>query len=340
MAVKKATPRKDFVDAKFKADPSKTRAQWAAIWDEENARKTTSVGNVADLLAKVERYFPAYAYLLKNESVFGGDVAQALADAVKGSWEATRFEGALQATKYFTNTGTAAKSFDAKNPTDQQSEIDTSKQFVYANFGASGLDDATVTGLAKTIARRGLNAVGAKQFVFQSIFTADAGGTLSRKASLESGDGALLRQLAKGYNYKVTDAELQGILSGQPDRFGVVSTKESLVAKMKAQAVGANPHLKAQIDAGSTLEDITSTYRSYAAKILEQDEDQVDMFSGPMLDAWSSTGTDGKSRQLGLGEWMAKLKSDARFGYQYTKQANKDALDLGTTIARAFGKVQ
>jgi hypothetical protein len=44
--------------------------------------------------------------------------------------------------------------------------------------------------------------------------------------------------------------------------------------------------------------------------------------------------------QMALGDWVAKLKSDPRYGYQNTKAANRDAQSLGLTIAKAFGKVR
>jgi hypothetical protein len=43
---------------------------------------------------------------------------------------------------------------------------------------------------------------------------------------------------------------------------------------------------------------------------------------------------------MSLSNWETMIKSDRRYGYQYTKQANKDATDLGLLIARAFGEVQ
>jgi uncharacterized protein YjdB len=43
---------------------------------------------------------------------------------------------------------------------------------------------------------------------------------------------------------------------------------------------------------------------------------------------------------MGLGDWVTKLKSDESFGWQFTKQANQQATDIGLTLARAFGKVK
>jgi hypothetical protein len=54
------------------------------------------------------------------------------------------------------------------------------------------------------------------------------------------------------------------------------------------------------------------------------------------LDAFGSKDTG----QMSLGDWVAKLKSDQRFGFQNTRQANQDATGIGLAIAKAFGKVK
>jgi hypothetical protein len=68
---------------------------------------------------------------------------------------------------------------------------------------------------------------------------------------------------------------------------------------------------------------------------LEQTPDQINMFDGPYLQAFGSQ----ESGQLSLTDWTKRVKSDPSFGWQYTKQANQQATDIGLTLARAFGKV-
>jgi hypothetical protein len=107
--------------------------------------------------------------------------------------------------------------------------------------------------------------------------------------------------------------------------------REQLQAKWK----GAMPHLRDQFDAGLTLDQIGSSYKSYASQLLEMPEDQINMFEGPYLQAFDN----GEGGQLSLSQWIEKVKTDSRFGWQYTKQANQQATDIALTLARAFGKV-
>lgn len=268
-------PRKAYIDAQIKAGSTKTRAELGREYDDQQAKKATTVANPADLKAKVDRYLPAYSFLLDPNGIFGPDVAQVLADAVAQNYDATRFEGALAATNYFKTATPEQKAFAKK-----QLPVD--------------------------------------------------------KARISS-EAMAIKQLAKSYNYAISDAELQAVLTGAPmPGTGKPVSQDELLNKMKASAKGVLPHLSSQIDAGLSLKDISENYKQYAAQILERDPNQIDMFQGPFLDAFGNA----EKGQMSLGDWVAKLKSDPRYGYQNTKAANRDAQSLALTIAKAFGKVR
>jgi hypothetical protein len=199
------------------------------------------------------------------------------------------------------------------------------------------LDDATLTELARNVARNGLSGLGEQQAVYNTVFRLQQERPAQAQRALEGQQADRIRQLAKAYNYRVTDQQIQSILTGTPEATtGLVLTEDGLRERMQKAVKGAMPQLADQIDAGLTLEDIGSNYRRYAANLLEKSEDQIDMFSGPYLDAFGNK--DGG--QLSLGEWSQKVKSDPRFGWQFTNQANVLAGDIALTIARAFGKVR
>jgi hypothetical protein len=267
-------PRKAYIDAQIKAGSVKTRAELGREYDEQQAKKATTVADPADLKAKVDRYLPAYSFLLDPNSVFGKDVAQVLADAVAQGYDVTRFEGALAGTNYF------------KTATPEQ----------------------------KAFAKRQLPA---------------------GKAQITSEANAL-KELARSYNYVLSDGELQAVLTGAPNPATAAPvSRDDLLNKMKLSAKGVLPHLSEQIDNGLSLKDIGENYKQYAAQILERDPSQINMFDGPFLDAFGNKETG----QMALGDWVSKLKSDPRYGYQNTKAANRDAQSLALTIAKAFGKV-
>lgn len=275
MADKTPNPRKEYIDAKIKAGTTKTRAELGQEYDEQQSRKATSTANPADLKAKVDRYFPAFSYLLDPNGIFGSDVPQVLANAVAQNYDSTRLEAELNTTNFF------------KTATPEQ------KAFVKKKLPSS-------------------------------------------KASIST-EAVSLRELAKSYNYTISDAELQAVLTGAPNPITKVPmSQDELLNKMKLSAKGMFPHLSQQIDNGLSLDDIGKTYKSYAAQILEKDANSIDMFSGPFVAAFDN----GKGQQMSLTEWMSKLKSDPRYGYQHTQQANQDATNIGLALAKAFGKVK
>ena len=96
------------------------------------------------------------------------------------------------------------------------------------------------------------------------------------------------------------------------------------------------PHLSNAIDAGVTLEDLGYQYQQNAAKLLEVAPNAIDMGSTIYAKAFGSS----KDPMMSTGEWEAYLKGNPDAGWQYTKQANQQATDIGLTLARAFGKVQ
>ena len=153
--------------------------------------------------------------------------------------------------------------------------------------------------------------------------------------ALEGGDADAIRQSARTYGYKVSDAELQAALTGGMYN-GVAVTKDSILQKAQKAAKGAYGHLADQIDAGLSLEDIFSNYRNYAADALEIDPNQIDFTKDSK---WARAFGTKETGQMSLTDWISTVKSDPSFGWQFTKQANQQATDIGLTLARAFGKV-
>jgi hypothetical protein len=88
-----------------------------------------------------------------------------------------------------------------------------------------------------------------------------------------------------------------------------------------------------------TLSDLAYDYQRTAADLLELTPDQIDMSKGKFNLALK-TGEGGKERMMSTSEWIQTIKSDADFGWQYTKQANDQATNAALNIAKAFGKVR
>ena len=313
--------------------------------DRRRGRKEVSMDQVAEA---IQQFFPNYtAQWLSENGVahFGQDMIDLFRRvAAPGSvFDLTTAEGQeriraeIRKTVYWQTTLTAAKNFDQLAEVDRVNTLERTKQRLAQTYGNIGLDDTTLNELALNVARNGLTGLGEQQAVYNTVFRVAPDRPAQAQRALEGIDADRIRSLGRAYNFDVTNEQIQSILTGTPERTtGLVLTEDGLRERMQKAVKGAMPQLAEQIDAGLTLEDISRNYKRYAASLLEKSEDEIDMFQGPYLDAFGNR----EQGQLSLGEWAQKVKSDPRFGWQFTNQANRQASDIALTIARAFGKVQ
>jgi hypothetical protein len=246
-----------------------------------------------------------------------------------------RIQQEIRGTNYWQTTISATKNFDQLVDADKQNLITQTKSRIANTYGDLGLSDQLLNEVATTVARTGLTGLGEKQAVYNATFKTTSNQPQTGRA-LSGADADRIRKIGRAYSFKVSDDQVQSILTGTPEAgSGQVLTEEGLRQRLQKYAKGAYPQLAEQIDAGLSLEDIGGNYRRYAADLLERSEDEIDMFSGPYLKAFGSK--DGG--QLSLTDWVTTIKSDPTFGWQFTKQANQQSTDIALTLARAFGKV-
>jgi hypothetical protein len=310
----------------------------------------TAKFKVGDWQAVLQDQYPGYSkdWIAANAtSHFGQDFINLMVEASKPNGKylgltteasVNAFKKDLKQTNYWRTTETSAKRFDESIDVDRQRLINNKKLEIASAYGDVSFDDATLTQLATNAARLGLTGSGLQQAVYSGALKPGAGGSRTALAGrvLQGADADRIRGIGRGWNTKITDAQVQAILTGQADpSTGIVLTEDGLREQLQAKWKGALPHLRDQFDAGLNLDQIGSSYRSYAAQLLETPEDQINMFEGPYLQAFDN----GQGSQLSLSQWVEKVKTDPRFGWQFTKAANQQATDIGLTLARAFGKV-
>ena len=269
---------------------------------------------------------------------FGQDFMDILNDATLSEEEQ---KARLKSTKYFTAATDKQYFFDTQRTGVQDDLVATARRAITTDYADVGLSETDLVDLSKTVARSGLTGTGLKQAVYQYAFRRAAAApamTDTKMATnvLQGADADALRQSARAYGYAVSDAEVQAALTGGMYN-GVAVSSESILQKAQKAAKGAYGHLSDQIDSGLSLDDIFSNYRRYAANVLELDESQIDFTKDPK---WQSAFGTKESGQMGLGDWVKKLKSDKSFGWQYTKEANDQAVDIAAMIARTFGKAK
>ena len=321
-----------------------TPANRKTVRDQIKAGKAKPVDENA-WIETFNKDYPAYSDWTTDQvvSYFGQDFVDIIKSTVESGVEYSNEElkALLKNTTYFNSVSDKQYKFDTLRDGEQTALIETSKRAIVDEFGDVGLSETDLAEIAKTAARSGLTGTGLKQTVYQYAFrkggmaTAPTSPAMATRA-LEGSDADAIRKSARAYGYQVSDAEVEAALTGGMYN-GLAVSKDSILEKAQKAAKGKYFHLADQIDAGLSLDDIFGTYKKYAATLLEFDENEIDYLSDPK---WSDAVGSQDTGQLSLTDWTQKIKSDAKFGWQFTKQANDQATDVALTLARAFGKVQ
>jgi hypothetical protein len=250
------------------------------------------------------------------------------------------FESRISATSYVRDTIAAQRAFQLQAPTEKENTIKERMKTLSAAYGDLQLTDEQLRSISTTALMRGYTDGSIS--LSHLIYSETSKTTEGMKAVAEGADAAKLLAIAKSYGWKPSNL-MERIKSTLTGSYGVdaesadnTQSVESFTQAAKKQAIGLYPHLKEQIDAGSTLDDIFGGYRSLTSSLLELPESAVDV-SNPL---YAQALGNMEKGQMSLADWEIKVKTDPRMGYNKTKQANLDAQTIGLSLARMFGKVK
>lgn len=316
--VAKNKEREKYINDQIAAGSNKSRTALGKEYDEEQRLKKLPWDQ------KVQELFGAYAYLLNPNNVFGADVTNVLRQAAEQEWSAERFQAAIQNTEYFKTSSAAVQSFDKLQAGEQASRINKTRDLINSRFGAIFKNDRDLIDVATTATRRGLTDDALINYVYSEAFTRQSGTVASTK------DTDAIRQAGEKYFVKVPLATERAVLTGQ-------MTEEDFLKTLRNDAVVQYPHLADLIERGYSLSDIAAPYKRVAAQTLDLNETDIDFTSPKFMRALDQT-KDGRRRTV--SEWQSELRTNSEYGFQFTQQANQDAVNIGLAIARAFGKVR
>ena len=275
--------------------------------------------------------YPHLSYIFENPETFGQDVVNLLRRADKEQWEPQRFASALVKTNYWQTTVAAAKNFDAAPEADKQTKIDNTLREIRGVTDVANIDEAELNTFARDMARRGITGDNLRTLTYQLAFKKGAETEAAQRA-LYTQEAADMRRMAKMYGAVLDDTQIEGYLTQGKKATDLQAMYRE---KLKAQY----PHLASQLDADMTFEDIISDYRQVAAQVLDTDAASIDFSKPEFLESVAMRDEKGNTRQMSLGEWRTKLKTDDRYGYANTSQAKQTANQLAFSLAQAFGRI-
>ena len=291
---------------------------------------------VNEMIAKAKELYPEFAFFFEDDAAgFGAEIKDLLIKAALNNYELPKFKAAYTNTKYFIDTSKSIRDWNASTRASKQTNVDLTRAFIQDNYGDLVTDSTVLDEIATGATRLGLKDTQLRNYVFSVASTKPA-----KTNIFESSEADRIKKLAADYGYNLSQSELQSVLTGTAEKGQTVAlTEKQLQERAKLALLGEMPHLKTQIDAGLTLNNIFKNYQSVAAEELELDPNSVSVLDPKFRNALSKKDNSGQVRQLSLSEWRDELRTNNVYGYRFTKKANQDATDIGLSIARAFGKV-
>jgi hypothetical protein len=97
------------------------------------------------------------------------------------------------------------------------------------------------------------------------------------------------------------------------------------------------PTLSSGFDRGLSFSDLTDPYAQLASQILEIPATQVNFADPKWAKAFTGLGQNGDAKPMSYGEYADYLRSDPRFGYEYTDDAKNRAFTVVNRLAELFG---
>lgn len=314
-----------------------TPANRKTLQEEYKKSKVPTLG--ADWEQQFIAKYPELGAFL-TDPIFGTDVKEIIKTAVQNQWflypetATAKIKTLIANTEYGRVSSAKQEAFDKKSQADKNFEIQDQVSTLKKTYGSLGLSDADWQEIGRTAARNGESNELTQQKLFQYVYKQS--GTSDYEAVLKQVNASKLAQdVRKQYaNYMISPDEdaVKAYATGE-------KTIEDIRREAMVQAKHFYPGLADLIDQGVSVKTVADQYASFAGDILEMPSSSINMMDPKFRVAFDAR--DPKNpRTMSIGEWQTLLKTDPNYGWQYTKTANQQALDIGTTIARAFGKVE
>ena len=252
--------------------------------------------------------------------------------AVKGQWEASKFQAEVRDTKWWKSSSDSARKFltlQAGDPATAKQQLD---QMIVKITQASGSLGGPTD--AKTLRKLALQAImngwSDGQIRWNLAKKIDLGGD---KRPGEAGEN--YDKLA-GYAYDM-GIKMSDWWLGEASRQVVAGSKsmQDFEDEIRRNAKGTYSSWAKQIDAGQTVADLASPYFQSMASILELPAGSVNLFDPTINKALHAKDAQGKSVIKPIWQFENDLRNDTR--WRKTKNAQDSAMQITRQVLSDFG---
>ncbi len=285
-----------------------------------------------------------YAYLLDPK--FEG-VPDLLRKAVQQEWFKSeegkaQFVQELKKTPYGLNTTRNQQGFDVKTPAEKQLSVQAQIDKIRGEYGEIQFDQATLEEVAGVAARNGASDIELGRLVYRAAFkrgsvAPDFTTPVAAKTALGGEDADRIRAIYRAYGQRPDDTQISRILAQETDpASGVVMTEDMLRNNLRDIAKVSYAPFAELLERGISVETIFSPYQQIAARVLEKAPDQVALLDESGLPTQFASALMGE-KPMSLTDWITKLKSDDKYGWQFTNEAKQQASNLVMDLEKKFG---
>lgn len=263
------------------------------------------------------------------------DVARLLEQAMAEGWTQDKFIAEFMNTAWFRSNAESFRSAAIARTADP-AEFDASKKKLVEKIQRQAIKNGVIVdaGDADRLAESLLDEYWGRS-VPDDVLDARLGAVTAMSRvfggkTMSAADS--LRQMAYSMGVKFDpsyfDAAAKSIVAG-------ASTIEQWEQSIKDAAKSRFPMFAAQIDAGMTVDQVTSPYKQTMSALLELPVGSIGL-DDPMLSrAFGSVDKDGKPSVMGLWDFEKSLRNDPRWGF--TKNARAELDSVGRKVLQDFG---
>lgn len=195
----------------------------------------------------------------------------------------------------------------------------------------------TVSGGIATTTGEGLNQEDMFR-IMSEVITPSVKGTkfedIAKSGGLIASQVVDIKEYARDYGIQLsTEDALNKVLSGF--KVGGSLDKRStadLRTTIRETAKSFYANLAPQIDAGVSIRDISKQFAAQKARILELNEDSIDLFDNDIQEAVRNNGKPGV---MSMTDYLIKLRRDPR--WSKTQNAREEAANYANNILQSFG---
>ena len=254
--------------------------------------------------------------------------------ALQNNWSVERTMVAIQNTPWFRDHSAAQRQFlelQASDPQQLQRKIQQTADDLRQSATALGVPVTNFMQLAQSVVFNGLDATEQTQALVRGFHY--HGQSLTGQVGT---DIDALKGLASNYavemdNHQLTDmAKRMMVGQLQPD---------AVTNFFKQHALGMFPYLKQQLDAGLTVADVASPYKTQMAKLWYDDPSQANNIATndpTILKALQQTSSQG-TQLMPVAQFQQMLKQDPR--WLHTTNARDALMDSATGFLQDIGLI-